>query len=209
MLTRTLPFSIKSIADSGIIEGVVSAFNGVDRVGDTILPGAYSRSLKALADSGRKLPVLYQHDPSRPIGVWSELTETGDALIGRAELSLEVRDAAEAFALAKQGALTGISIGFEVPPGGSKSEAGRRTLVEIDLWEASLVTFPADPNARVTAIKSITCAADIAELLREAGYSGRKAKLAAGAAWRSLNDSCDEDAAAAILAGAMARLGNL
>jgi HK97 family phage prohead protease len=162
MNTRTLPFEIKSIAETGVIEGVVSAFGHVDHVGDIIQRGAYARSLKQIAETGRKLPLLYQHDPSRPIGVWRELAETQTHLVGRAKLTLETQLAQEAFALAKDGALTGISIGYEVPPGGSKLDGNKRVLTEIDLWEASLVTFPADPKARVTGVKGIASARDIA-----------------------------------------------
>jgi uncharacterized protein len=206
---RDFPFSIKSVAENGVIEGVISAFEQVDRVGDTIARGAYTKSIARLAAEGRKLPALYQHDPHRPIGVWANLEERADGLHGRAELALEVRDAQEAHALARKGALTGISIGYEVPQGGAKMDGNRRVLTEIDLWEASLVTFPCDNHARVTAVKAITGAKDIADLLREAGLSGRQAKAAAGAAWRAINDSGNDEAAAAVLAGAIARLSKL
>lgn len=200
MNSQTLPFSIKSITDAGVVEGVISAFHQVDRVGDTIERGAYTKSIERLAREQRKLPVLYQHDPHRPIGVWTELSERSDALFGRAELALEVRDAQEAHALARKGALTGISIGFEVARGGARQEGNRRILSDIELWEASLVTFPADNHARVTSVKSFGCARDIADLLQEAGLSGRKAKAAAGAAWKSINDHDDEAEAEAELA---------
>ena len=91
MNSQTLPFSIKSVSESGVVEGVISAFGQVDHVGDTIERGAYSKSIERLGREGRKLPVLYQHDPHRPIGVWTELSERSDALFGRAELAMEVR----------------------------------------------------------------------------------------------------------------------
>ena len=64
--TATYPFEIKSLSDAGRIEGVISAFDGLDDYGDTIERGAYTKSLAAIASSGRKLPALYQHDPARP-----------------------------------------------------------------------------------------------------------------------------------------------
>jgi HK97 family phage prohead protease len=207
--SRVFPFEIKSIADSGVIEGVISAFGQVDSYGDTIERGAYTKSIERLRREDRKLPLLYQHDPSRPIGVWTDLAERSDGLFGKAELVMEVPDAIAAHALARKGALTGISIGFRVGPDGAHDNGKVRILSEIDLVEASLVTFPADTHARVTAVKSIRDAKDIADLLRAAGLSGREAKRAAGAAWRAINDTEDDEAAAAVLSGAMARLTDL
>jgi HK97 family phage prohead protease len=211
MENRTLPFAIKSVAETGMIEGVISAFDGVDAYGDTIERGAYAKSIERLRKEARKLPLLYQHDTHRPIGVWAELRESGEGLIGKADLAMEVRDAQEAHALARKGALTGISIGFDIAPGGYRKEGNRRILTDIILYEASLVTFPADPKARVTAVKRrIDSARDIAELLQEAGLSGRKAKLGAGAAWKAINEqSLNDDAAEAVLRQAIARLGQL
>lgn len=196
MNTRTLPFEIKSVADSGMVEGVISAFGGVDAYGDKIERGAYAKSLKRLAESGRKLPVLYQHDPARPIGVWSDLHETDAGLVGKADLALEVPDAGMAHALARKGALTGISIGYEVAPGGARNDGNVRVLSDIILWEASLVTFPADPKARVTGVKSGNLIEAVEQLVREFDYSGRQAKTAASALWRALTKQPDDDAEA-------------
>jgi HK97 family phage prohead protease len=196
----TFPFEIKSLDDAGLIEGVISAFDGMDSYGDTVQKGAYAKSLASIQSSGRKLPLLYQHDPHRPIGVWNELRETPSALVGKAELALDVRDGQEAYSLAKRGALTGISIGFSIPPGGYRREKDRRVLTEIDLWEASLVTFPADQAARVQRVKAIQGARDIEALLcEEGGMSSRKAKAAAAAAWKAINASDTESDAEAEL----------
>lgn len=206
MNTRNLPFEIKSIADSGVIEGVISAFGGIDAVGDTIQRGAYTKSLGKLQASGRALPVLYQHDTSRPIGVWKDLAERPDGLVGKADLALEVGLAQEALALAKKGALTGISIGFEIPEGGSKRDGNRRILTEVDLWEASLVTFPADPKARVTSVKDLPTNPDeVRELLRDIGFSGRDAAAMAGA-WKSRRNGDGDEAAAEMLKASIERL---
>ncbi|MXP43694.1 HK97 family phage prohead protease [Allopontixanthobacter sediminis] len=210
MHTRVLPFEIKSIADSGAIEGIISAFGGVDTYGDTIQPGAYTKSIASIAQSGRKMPVLYQHDASRPIGVWTELVERPQGLFGKADLAMDVELAREAHALAKIGALTGISIGFDVAPGGSKQDGNLRLLTEINLWEASLVTFPADPQARVTSIKELPRDVDqVREFLRQQGFASRDAAAMAGA-WKARREqSNNHDAAEAVLRGAIARLGNL
>ena len=55
---------------------------------------------------------------------------------------------AEALELIRDGALDGLSIGYRVLRSQPNPETGGRTLVDIDLWEVSLVTFPMLPSAR-------------------------------------------------------------
>ena len=107
-------------------------------------------------------------------------------LVRQGKITLGTRDGQEAHALAHDGGLTGISIGYV--PQQKSHEGSARVLAEVDLHEASLVPAPMNDLARVTLIKSVTNARDIAELLQEAGLSGRKAKAAAGAAWKAINE---------------------
>ena len=75
----------------------------------------------------------------------------------------------------KMGALNGLSIGFRSMPGTSKyNDDGVRVLTAIDLWEVSLVTFPANEKARVTNVKSsddMATPKDAERALRDAGFS--------------------------------------
>ena len=48
------------------------------------------------------------------------------------------------------GAIDGLSIGYRTVKA-RKDDAGRRSLMELELWEVSLVTFPMLPEARVAA----------------------------------------------------------
>jgi HK97 family phage prohead protease len=181
-------FEIKQLDDAGRIEGLAAAFGNVDHGGDRMLAGSVT---KTLAERGnRPLPMLLHHDLKRPIGAWKEWHETADGLFVKGAISLATRDGAEAHALAREGALTGISIGYV--PRQKSYDGSARVLEAVDLHEASLVAVPMNDLARVTAVKSITGARDIAELLQDAGLSGRKAKAAAGAAWKAINDSNDD-----------------
>jgi hypothetical protein len=154
--------------------------------------------------------MLLHHDVRRPIGCWRSWTESGDGLYVKGSLTLATRDAQEAYALTKDGALTGLSIGFSVKADQPNQRTGGRDLIDIDLMEGSLVTIPSNPRTHVALVKGITNARDIAEMLQEAGISGRKAKAAAGAAWRAIMDQSDEAAAeaevAAILKASAARI---
>jgi len=190
------PFEIKQLDDSGVIEGLLAGFGDADHGGDRLAPGCLSKSL-----AGRTvpLPMLLHHDLKRPIGAWKEWSERGDGLHVKGSLTLSTRDAQEAHDLAKAGALTGLSIGW-TPVRASHDAKGVRNITEAELFEGSLVSVPMHDRARVTSIKSICGARDIAELLQDAGVSGRRAKAAAGAAWKAINDHSDEAGADAELA---------
>ena len=185
------PFEIKQLNDGGQIEGLLAGFGNADSHGDVIGTKAFSRTL---AERGsRPLPMLIHHDLRRPVGAWKEWNETGEGLYVKGALSLQTRDAQEAYALAKDGALTGLSIGYNIKQATRDTQTGGRNLLDVDLVEGSPVTIPSNPKTHVSAIKSIGSASDIAELLREAGVSGRKAKAAAGFAWKAINEQDDAD----------------
>ncbi|WP_197275776.1 HK97 family phage prohead protease [Blastomonas sp. AAP25] len=193
--------------DAGQIEGIAAGYGNVDHGGDKMLFGSLA---KTLAQRGsRPLPMLLHHDLTRPVGAWKEWQERPEGLWVKGNLTLETRDAQEAHALAKSGALTGISIGWK-PTGSPKYDKGARVIDAAELFEASLVTVPMNDNARVSAIKSIVGPRDIEHLFREAGLSSRKAKAGAAGAWRNINESNDEDEAeahaAALLRESAARI---
>jgi HK97 family phage prohead protease len=190
-------FEIKSLDDAGHIEGLAAGFGNVDHGGDKILHGAFT---KTLAERGNApLPMLLHHDLKRPIGSWKSWQETADGLYVKGQLTLSTRDAQEAHALAKDGALSGLSIGWKARAK-PRFEGGARVLPEVDLFEASLVTVPMNDKGRVASVKTITSVRDIEELLQECGLSGRKAKAASSAAWKAINQADDDDAASAAIA---------
>jgi len=199
------PFEIKELNDGGRIEGLLAGFGDVDHGGDKLLPGCLTKSL---ATRTTPLPMLLFHDMKRPIGAWKEWQERSEGLYVKGSLTLSTRDGQEAHALARDGALTGLSIGWQPVRGDVDQKTGTRHVSEAILHEGSLVAIPMHDRTRVTAIKSITNARDIAEILQEAGLSGRKAKVAAGAAWKTLNENDDasDDEVRAILNQSAARI---
>lgn len=139
-----------TVKDGAVIEGYASLFGKEDRGGDVVERGAYQASLKSLASGGRRVRMLWQHDPSEPIGVWDEVREDGQGLYVKGRLLTDVARARESAALLEAGAIEGLSIGYRTIRS-KKDDAGRRRLVELELWEVSLVTFPMLPDARVGA----------------------------------------------------------
>lgn len=191
METAASQFEIKQLSETGEIAGLLAGFNNVDRQGDVISSQAFSRTLAERGD--RPLPMLLHHDQERPIGAWRKFNETPEGLYAEGELILSTRDAAEAHALAKAGALTGLSIGYVAKSAKVDPRTGERALLDLDLVEGSLVAVPSNPKTCVSSVKSITCAKDIADLLKGSGISGRQAKAAAGAAWHHLSTKNSED----------------
>ena len=107
-------------------------------------------SLAAAEAAGRRIKMLWQHDPAQPIGVWDEVREDNRGLYVKGRILQSVEKGREAIALIEAGAIDGLSIGYRTVKA-SKNTKGQRLLQELELWEVSLVTFPMLPSARVGA----------------------------------------------------------
>jgi HK97 family phage prohead protease len=94
--------------------------------------------------------MLWQHDPAQPIGVWDEVREDDRGLHVRGRILADVARGREAAALVRAGAIDGLSIGYRTLRA-AKDGQGKRRLLELDLWEVSLVTFPMLRSARLSA----------------------------------------------------------
>ncbi|WP_061976667.1 HK97 family phage prohead protease [Aureimonas sp. AU20] len=132
----------------GFVSGYASLFERTDLSGDRIRPGAFARALHERGVGGIRM--LWQHDPTKPIGVWTRLIEDGRGLLAEGQLALDTAQGREAFALLRAEALDGLSIGFRTRASRPLRERGaRRLLLDIDLLEISIVTFPMQEAARV------------------------------------------------------------
>ena len=138
------------VQQDGTFKGYASLFGVRDQGGDVVLPGAYAESLKALAAAGRRVKMLWQHDPTQPIGVWDEVREDATGLWVKGRILGDVEKGREAVALLAAGAIDGLSIGYRTVTS-ERDGKGQRLLTELELWEVSLVTFPMLPEARVAA----------------------------------------------------------
>lgn len=138
------------VTDGTEIEGYASLFGKTDQGNDVVASGAYGSSLSRLSQANRRVKMLWQHDPTQPIGVWDEVREDGKGLYVKGRLLTDVEKGREAARLIEAGAIDGLSIGYRTIRA-SKDTEGRRVLNEVELWEVSLVTFPMLPEARVAA----------------------------------------------------------
>ncbi len=183
-----------ALTEGLVLEGYASLFGATDQGGDVVEAGAFAASLARLSAEGRRVKMLWQHDPARPIGVWDEVREDTRGLWVRGRLLEGVAQAREAAALVAAGAIDGLSIGYRVCRA-TKDAGGRRRLAEVELWEVSLVTFPMLPAARLAGGKAAeapetgAAAADWAALA--AALEAVRAGIAPGAGSRETDGQPD------------------
>ena len=148
---KTTRFDFSHVSEGGAFEGYASIFGEEDLGRDVVEPGAFRASLAARGPLGIKM--LFQHDPAEPIGVWHALHEDEKGLYVAGRILADVARAREVLALMRAGALDGLSIGFHAIKARTDERTGARHLIEVDLWEISVVTFPMLPGARVHSVK--------------------------------------------------------
>jgi len=149
---KKLGFSLelKSLDAQGRFAGYASVFDNVDTQNDVILRGAFTRTL---SNRISHIKLLWQHQQDEPIGVFDEIFEDDRGLYVEGRLLLTVQRAKEAYSLLKESAISGLSIGYSPVKYRIDSNSGVRYLSEVELWEVSLVTFPANEAANVTVVK--------------------------------------------------------
>ena len=180
-----VPLTIKSVSDSGEFEGYGSVFGVVDSYSDVVVRGAFAASLSRWKAKGRLPAMLWQHNMSEPIGIYTEMREDDVGLYVKGRLLIESDPLAKrAHGHMQAGSLTGLSIGYLLEDDGYEydKEKGIWILKGIDLWEVSPVTFPANDEARITDVKSLLARGEtpppskVERALREVGFSGSQAK---------------------------------
>jgi uncharacterized protein len=138
---------------TGRITGYASLFNVADDTGDIVEKGAFAASLLKKGVGGIKM--LWQHDPAEPIGTWLHIVEDDYGLKVTGQICQETQRGRDCRALLLSGACDGLSIGFKTARSRKNSRSPHRYLAEVDLWEISLVTFPALKGARISSVKSL------------------------------------------------------
>ncbi len=161
----TFPFEIERKSsdddeddDMFRVTGYASTFNNKDLTSDIIKPGAFSNTIKG--KHGKNIKVLWQHRVDEPIGKITKAVEDEKGLFIKAEMPKEHSKVRDVAALIKSGVIDAMSIGFAVEDS-DVSRSGIRTIKEINLFEVSFVTFPANPKATISDIKGATSFKDL------------------------------------------------
>ncbi|MBO6918245.1 MAG: HK97 family phage prohead protease [Rhizobiaceae bacterium] len=168
MLAKNL---VTDSEEHGLISGYASLFNIADLSNDVVEKGAFQNSLKS--QYLRKIQLLFQHDPDQPIGSWHKIVEDKKGLYVEGKLTLNNARAKDIHALIVAGAIEGLSIGFKTKRSRKNPKTGARHIIEAELWEISIVTFPMLPSARIDHVKSAIIPfskfdTQIAQLIRKA-----------------------------------------
>lgn len=192
----TIPFEVKEIDESGRFAGYGSVFDVVDSYKEVVTKGAFKKSLARHKKAGKLPKLLWQHYPDKLIGKYTAMKEDETGLWVEGQLYTDQIDCArEAFFLMKEGEIDGLSIGFMTKSSTYDREKGIRYLSEIDLWEVSVVTFPANIESRVLAAKAADHVNDIRSFksfLRENGFSANAAKSIASTGFKPSSHLLDE-----------------
>lgn len=175
------PLEVKFASDpsTGEFEGYGAVFGSQDTHGDLILPGAFRDTLAKRAAEKRTLPMYAQHGPHvggdhLPVGVWKAVEEDRNGLKMAGQIAgMDTERGKVIHSLVKAGALSGLSIEYNVPRGGAVygKAAGepKRTISNAILHGVSLVADPSHPGARVSSLKSARFEMDELETKLAAG----------------------------------------
>lgn len=199
---RQLEASIAVKADAGearTFEGYASVFGTVDTYNDTIAKGAFRQTLRDWKTKGKLPKMLLQHgggffggsvDDLVPIGKWTTMKEDATGLFVEGRLFDPQTDrSAAVYSALQEGELDGLSIGFRTKKSKFDEETQIRTLTEIDLWEVSLVTFPANDPARVTAVRADDLPSEevMRRWLQSAGFADPQIETILARGYRALS----------------------
>jgi hypothetical protein len=154
---------LKALSEDGSFEGILSPYGVLDNYDDIVDAGAFSKTIQERGDT---IPLLWQHRSDMPIGTL-KLIDTPEALKVRGQLVLSMAGAQNAYTAMKEKIVRGLSIGFRTVK--DSWDGNVRHLKEVKLYEGSIVTFPANEYATITAVKSgRTISADTAAALQDA-----------------------------------------
>jgi len=194
-----VPLKIKSVSDTGEFEGYASVFDVEDSYGDVVVKGAFKNTLEAWAKRKDLPPVLWQHKMSEPIGPFTEMKEDDHGLFVKGKLLIDDDPLAKrALAHMKAGSVKGMSIGYITVDAEYHKQEDIYFLKEIDLWEVSIVTFPANTEAKITEVKNsilkgeIPSPSIVEKTLRDVmGFSQKQAKAFMAKGYSALGSQRD------------------
>lgn len=172
MERKSFPVQVKAAGDSGQFTALAGVFGNVDRGGDRILPGAFSKVLEDLRESGDPLPVVLSHrheDPMAVIGKANpaDVVETAEGLQVTGNLDLDNPIAKQAHKLMRERLLKGWSFAYTVAKDGQEVKDGVNEITEIkDLFEVGPTLIGMNPEAQLQAVKSLETELET-ELIKE------------------------------------------
>lgn len=191
-------FKVKEISESGTFSGYGSVFNVKDSYKDMVIKGAFANTLANYAAKGKMPKLLWQHDTREPIGVYTKMEEDNHGLYVEGKILVDAGPLEKrAHAHLMAGSVDSLSIGYTIPKGGYEysKDFDAYLIKQVDLWEVSLVTFPANADALVDSVKAALDGGpkEFERFLRDAGLSRQQAKGLMSRGFEGLRDLRDAD----------------
>ncbi|UFX98261.1 HK97 family phage prohead protease [Candidatus Gromoviella agglomerans] len=160
MIIKTVNFKpdiVKKSSNTMEITGWASIYEIVDLHNSIIKDKAFDKSIQEINSKKYKLPMLLDHNAKTPIGIWTELKNQHSGV----EAGLKVKgliyshavrgEGQEVIQAIIDGRISGLSIGARIVKA-RKEKRGDKIidiLEELELLEISVVTIPANPQARI------------------------------------------------------------
>jgi HK97 family phage prohead protease len=195
---RELTFKTEAVTEDGRFKGYASVFGVLDSYREIVAPGAFSESLQRIKDSGHTLPALWHHIASQPIGGYDQLSEDDRGLyVEGFLLKDDIPQARVAYVTMQRNIVTGLSIGYYVEAESWNEKDRILTLTKVDLVEVSVVTFPANSEARAEAVRAklargmLPTLREFEVVLREQGFSRGQAAAIAERGLKGMLDQGD------------------
>lgn len=130
---------------NGHFEGYASVFGIVDEQNDVILKGAFVKCIQECLKTQKYPGMYYNHDISKPLGVWDQMEEDPYGLYVRGRLINTLPLAKSVEAMMHRISL-GLSVGIRICKSSVKGEV--RQIHEAELFEISVTQSPANEKAR-------------------------------------------------------------
>jgi len=147
---RAYSMEVRGLQEAGMFTGYASVFGNIDSYGTVVDKGAFKKTIK---DNKGQFPVLFFHDPTRPVGMTS-VQEDGHGLLVDGKIDLNTSDGQLVYSGLREGYIDRMSIGFDVIT--ATPVDGIPHFKELRLWENSLITrnFAANEDALVTDVRA-------------------------------------------------------
>ena len=142
--------------ESRTISGYAAVFNNVDKAGDMLIRGCFSKSISERGPESAandKIIFLWQHRSDQPIGRITRLVEDEKGLYFEAEID-RIEEGDRAIAQLESGTLNQFSIGFSYVWENCEWDNDVFIVKEVKLYEVSVVTFGCNPETEYLGLKS-------------------------------------------------------
>ena len=161
---KTKQFDIKSVSDTGELTGYFSTYQPVaDSYGDCVAPGCFTETIKAWAEKGKFIPLVWNHNMDDPEMIIGQVDKIEDDEYGPL-MTAHFYDTPKAQAarnLMKEGSVYQFSYAYSIDSARKPDENEKaadpninQVLEAVSLMEITITPTPAQPLAEMVSVKS-------------------------------------------------------